>query len=229
MESFSFASYDEAVKLYQEKKYQESLKIIASELITEDDMKPGSINYNQRFLAAHIHWKLGNSQPATSHFNRCMVIKKDSVDPYIDLGLFQIELKKYEEAGATARKGLKIRDSAMLYYIQGVVAVADGNYWRAKDMFEKANSLEPELYISYNSLGIVLLNLKKYSDANTAFTVANALRPRSFEIINNIGISLEKMSKFDDALKYYEQAKTIDPESPVIKKNIARVEQKVRK
>ncbi|TFH40492.1 MAG: hypothetical protein E4G96_07400, partial [Chrysiogenales bacterium] len=55
-----FASYEDALKLYEAERYQESLKLVADQLVTDDDFKPNSSNYNLRFLAAHNHWKLGN-------------------------------------------------------------------------------------------------------------------------------------------------------------------------
>ena len=92
------ASYKEALKLFEEKDYKASLKMIADELETANDTKPDSPNYSLRFLAAHNHWKLGNTRSATDHFTRCMTINKKKADPYIDLALLQVEMKKYAEA-----------------------------------------------------------------------------------------------------------------------------------
>ena len=66
--SNAFAVYDQALALFQENKFQESLNILGQDLIVADDFKPGSPNYKIRFLAAHNHWKLGNEESDSAHF-----------------------------------------------------------------------------------------------------------------------------------------------------------------
>ncbi len=226
MKTILFASYAEALKLYEKGDYKNSLKMIAAELQVANDAKPDSPNYNLRFLAAHNHWKLGNIKSGIDHFTRCMEINKKKVDPYIDLTMLQIEAKKYGEADATARRGLELEKSPLLYYLLGQVSLKRENFWKAKEMFEKANSIDPELYASYNGLGIALMRLKKYSEANTAFSAAHAIKPKSAEILNNIGLSYEKLGKNKEALEYYESAKALDDKNPVVAKNLARLKKK---
>ena len=222
------ASYQEALKLFEQKDYKGSLKMIADELVTSDDTRPGSPNYNLRYLAAHNHWKLGNSKSAMDHFTRCIAIKKDAVDPYIDLALLQIELKKYGDAEASARRGLEVKQSPLLFYILGIISLKRENFWKAKEMFEKANSLHPELYYSYNALGITLMRLKKYSEANTAFSAAYAIRPKSIEIINNLGMSYEKLGKNKEAYDYYKKAVALDEKNSVVASNLDRIKDKLK-
>ncbi|MFC1670383.1 tetratricopeptide repeat protein [Spirochaetota bacterium] len=222
----AYASYEEAVELFQEKKYKESLKIVADELIVAKDLEPDSPNYKLRFLAAHLHWKLGNTDPVLIHFRRCMDIAKDKIEPYVDLALYFIELKKYEDAAKLARRGMKIKDDAMFYYILGKVSLSRSSYWRAKSFFEKANSLNQELYISYHDLGMVLMKLKKYGHANTAFSAAASLNPDSAEVLNNLGLSYEMMGKYREARKYYGEALVLSKDNSVIKQNLDRVKNK---
>lgn len=224
-----FASYDEALKLFKEKKYDESLKKLGDELEVSRDMEAGAPNYKIRFLAAHNHWKLGNREAVISHFKRCMDIQKDTVDPYIDLSLFLAEQGLLNDAETYARKGLTVKDSAMLYYVLGKVSLIRQNYWRAKELFEKANSVDPEIYMSYNGLGIALMKLEKYGDANTAFTVALAIRPDSSEILNNMGLSLEKLGKNKEAYEYYKKANSLDMENKVILANMLRAKKLAEK
>lgn len=221
-----YASYEEAVKLYESKQYQESLKMVADMLVTEDDFKAGSPNYNLRFLAAHNHWKMGNFVPASQHFSRCMDIQKNSVDPYIDLALMQVEQKKYGDADSTARKGLDVKKSSMLYYILGYTSLCRENFWRAKEMFEKAIALDPEQHASYNGLGIALMRLQKFGEANTAFSAAHVIRPRSVEILNNLGMSYEKLGKTKEAIENYTRALAIDEKNAVVSANLQRVKSK---
>jgi len=222
-----YASYKEALQLFEKKEYRSSLNMIADELVIADDFKPESPNYELRFLAAHNHWKLGSTSSAISHFSRCIEIKKADIAAYIDLSLLQLELKKYADADNTARRGLQIQKSSMLYYILGVASMRRGNYWRAKEMLEKANSIDPDLYYSYNALGITLMKLKKYSEANTAFSAANAIKPKSAEIINNLGMSYEKLGKNKEAYEWYQKAASLSTQNSTVTANLDRVRAKL--
>lgn len=223
------AGYDEALNLFQEQRYEESLKVLADNLDVSEDMTEGAPNYKIRFLAAHVHWKLGNVQPVIAHFRRCMEIDASAVEPYIDLSLFLIERKRYSDAEGVLREGLEVEEDAMLFYGLGRIALEQRNYSRAREFFEKSNSINPELYVSYNGLGIALMNLKKYSQAVAAFSVANALRPESAELLNNLAESFEKTGRIEEAYEYISKAYEIDPDNIPIKNNYERIKAKSEK
>ncbi len=220
-----FAAYDKALALFQEKKYQESLNILGQDLIVADDFKPGSPNYKLRFLAAHNHWKLGNEESASAHFRKCMAIDKTKIDPYIDLAILLSEKGKLNTASSVIEDGLNIKEDAMLFWILGRVTYQKENYWRAKELLEKANSLDPEFYFSYNDLGIVLMKLNKFGEANAAFSVALAINPESAEINTNIAQSLVMMGKSNEAEAYAKKALSLAPENEKIKNLIKKIDE----
>lgn len=224
--SSAFAAYDKALALYQENKFQESLAICAEDLIMADDFKPGSSNYKIRYLAAHNHWKLGNAESASIHFRKCMAIDKTKTDPYIDLSMLLIEKRKFSEAGSVIEDGLKIKEDAMLYWLLGKIAIERKDYQRARTLFERANGLDPEFYISYNDLGIALMKLGKYGDANAAFSVAYAINPDSAEINNNMAYSLYKMGKNNEALPYIKKAMELASGNESVKALAQKIENK---
>ncbi len=225
MTANAFASYDQALALYQEKKYQESLKILANDLTLAEDFKPGSPNYKIRFLAAHNHWKLGNEESANAHFRRCMAIDKTKVDPYIDLAIMLTEKGRLKAASSVVEDGLRIKEDPMLFWILGRVAYFRHDYNRAKELLEKANSMDPEFYFSYNDLGAVLMKLNRYGDANAAFSVALAIRPDSPEIYFNLARSLVLMGKYNDAEGYAKKALEFAPENEKIKQLLKKIEE----
>ncbi len=221
-----FASYEEALQLYTQKKYEDSLTQIASELVIEKDFDQKSPNYELRYLAAHNHWKLGNYESAAAHLKRCTEIQKDITDPLIDLAALLIEQKKFREAETYTVRALSIQKEPMAYYLTGKAAYGVGNFWRAKEFYEKAISLDPELYVAYNGLGCSLMKLERYSQANTAFSAALAIAPDSAEVLNNMGLSLEKLGRANDALAYYKKASEYAPDNPVIVANLNRLGEK---
>jgi len=222
---YAFAEYSKALELFNEKKYRESLDILGQDLIVADDYKPGSPNYKIRFLAAHNHWKLGNTESAAAHFRRCMAIDKSNVDPYIDIAIMYVEKGRFNDAISVAEDGLKIKEDPMLLWILGRAYYKKGNYPRAKELLEKANSIDPEFYFSYNDLGIVLMKLKKFGDANAAFTVALAIQPGSAEINYNIAQSLLMLEKNKEALDYAKRALELDPDNESIKNLNKKIEE----
>ena len=222
----AFASYKEALTLYEAKMYNDSLNMIAAELDISKDMDENTPNYDLRFLAAHNHWKLGNIGSAIAHFKRCAEIKKDNPDPMIDLSLLMLDFKRYSDARYFAGKALKIKDSAIPYYVLGQCSLIAGRYNNAKRNFEKAISINPEFGASYNALGMALMRLGKFSEANTAFSAALVFLPDSAEILNNMGMSLERTGKDDKALEYFTKAIEKSPEDSSIQKNLARLKTK---
>lgn len=223
--SSAFATYEQALALFQENKYQESLAILGQDLIVADDFKKDSPNYKIRFLAAHNHWKLGNEDSASAHLRRCMAIDKTKVDPYIDLAIFLTEKGRLNAAASIVEDGLKIKEDPMLFWILGRISYLKKDYPRAKELLEKANSLDPDLYFSYNDLGIVLMKLNKYGDANVAFSVALAINPSSAEINSNIAQSFIMMGKSIDAENYAKKALELAPENENIKNLVKKIEE----
>lgn len=226
MGTAALAAYEKALELFQAKKYKESLNIVAGDLSVERDMEADSPNYRLRYLAAHNHWQLGNHDAAVSHFKRCIEIRKDDTAPFIDISYLLIEMKRYRDAETYLDRAMRIKKEPMIYFLLGEAARGNGNLWKAKELYEKAIAIDPELYISYNGLGIVLMRLGKYTQANTAFSAGLALAPQSPEILNNIGLSLLKIGKTREAYEYLKKAGAANPKNPFIDDNLASVKLK---
>jgi tetratricopeptide (TPR) repeat protein len=219
----ALASYDEALKLFQEKKFRESLDLIASELSVDRDFQQNSPNYALRFLAAHNHWKMGNHEAAIAHFRRCADIQKDLPDPLIDLGLLLIDTGRYREAEPFAQRALALQKNPIAYYVVAKSAYGVGNYWRAKEFFEKAISMDPEFFAAYNGLGMTLMRLGKFTQASTAFAPARAAAPAAAQILKNMGLCFEKIGKRKEALEYYKKAERLSPGNQTIRQNLSRL------
>jgi Flp pilus assembly protein TadD len=216
----AFADYDKALELFNQKKYQESLKVVADSLEVSKDSDPASPNFKLRFLAAQNHRKLGNLQNAILHLQRCSNINPKSADPYIDLAYVSIDMGKYKDALAYAQKAQQLDPkNATAYYLSGMAQYKMGVFWSAKEFFEKANSLDQEMYIAWNALGLTLMQLKKFADANTAFSTALAWSPDTPEILNNLSVSAARMGRIDEAVKYITRAAELAPQNEQIKKN----------
>lgn len=214
------ASYEDALKMYNEGNYQGALTHLASILDVSKDMESGSSNYKIRFLAAHCHWKMKNYTNALAHLKRCSDIESSNVNPLIDIALILIDTNKYGEAETYGRKIITIdKNNSMGYYVLGLSKLKIGNYWGAKEFFEKSTSLDVEQYAAWNGLGKSLMLLNKYMEANTAFSTASALNPQSAEIYSNLAMSYYKLEKNKEAVMYINKALEIEPENEILKNN----------
>ncbi|MGL4369133.1 MAG: tetratricopeptide repeat protein [Spirochaetota bacterium] len=216
----AFADYNQALELFKQAKYQESLTAVAGSLDVAKDNDPASENYQLRFLAAHNHRKLGNTVSAAAHFQKCAEIKPGASEPLIELSFIMIDTGKYKESIAFARKVISLdAKNATGYYLLGLSLYKQGAYWGAKESLEKALALDPEMYTAWNTQGLVLMALKKYPDANTAFSAALAMNPGTAEILNNLAVSYAKLGKTAEAQKAAEKAASLAPANEQIKKN----------
>ena len=215
-----FASYDDALSLFSEGKYQESLKVVAAELDAAQDMNPSSPNYNLRFLAAHNHWKLKNYEGAFSHFSRCRQIKPQAVEPLIDMALVYLQQNKWKEALALGQKIAEMDKTRVeAFYILGKARYGYQNYWGAKEYLEKATSLDFQYYPAWNELGKALLMLKKYSEAEIALSTAYALCPKSEEVMSNLAVAYYRNNKKDKAIDIIKEAQNLASKNEAIAKN----------
>jgi Flp pilus assembly protein TadD len=215
-----FADYNQALDLFKQGKYQDSLKAVADSLDVTKDADPASPNYQLRFLAGHNHRKLGNFSSAIIHFQKCAEIRPNAVEPLLDLAFVLIDAGRFKEASVFAQKAATIDSkNATAFYLLGLSLYKQGVFWGAKEYLEKAVSFDPEMYMAWNTQGLVLMSLKKYPDANTAFSTALAMNPDTVEILNNLAVSYAKMGNIAEAQKTVDKAATLAPANVQVKKN----------
>jgi tetratricopeptide (TPR) repeat protein len=215
-----FADYNQALELYKNGKYQDSLKSVADTLEVAKDNDPKSENYQLRYIASHNHRKLGNTASAIIHLQKCAEIKPKAVEPLIDLAFLMFDTGKFKDATAYGQKIITLDPkNALGYYILGFSSYKQGVFWGAKEYLEKSTSYDPELYIAWNALGLTLMYLKKYPDADTAFATALAMNPDTAEVLNNLAVAELREGKVDQAKKTIAKASSIAPANDKIKKN----------
>ncbi len=215
-----FADYNQALELYKQGKYQDSLKSVADALEVSKDSDPAAPNYQLRYLASNNHRKLGNAVPAIQHLQKCAEIKPKSVDPIIDLAFIMIDTGKYKEASEYGHKVITMDSkNALGFYVLGLSSYKQGAYWGAKEYLEKATAFDPDMYMAWNTLGLTLMYLKKYPDADVAFSTALAMNSDTAEIINNLAVAESRQGKVDQAKNTIAKAAKIAPSNEKIKKN----------
>lgn len=89
---------------------------------------------------------------------------------------------------------------------QADLASAKGDTAKAIDFYRQALVLDPDMYVAWNNLGVILLERGDYLDSVAAFKVASDLSPRDPRPVSNIGLAYQEMGWAKDALTYYDQA-----------------------
>ncbi|MEW6500657.1 MAG: tetratricopeptide repeat protein [Thermodesulfobacteriota bacterium] len=110
---------------------------------------------------------------------------------------------------------------ADLFFLQGSVAVDDGNLYTALEQFRQAIHLNPTRDIYHYNLGHAFTMLGEAQNAISAFQEAIRLNPNQADAFNGIGVILSRLNRNDEALRYFAQALAIDPHLKTVEYNVA--------
>jgi len=109
-------------------------------------------------------------------------------------------------------------DSATQYFNQAQIAISNGQYSQAVDLFDKALaenttmiSQGDTLMYLYKDKAAALADLGRYDDALTTVNAGLVQFRNSTGMWNNKGYILFKLGRYNDAVDAYSQAVTIDP------------------
>ena len=91
-----------------------------------------------------------------------------------------------------------------------------GKLEEAETNFRHAIRLMPELAISYNNLGLVLLELRNYEQAQASYTRAIELNPRLDEAYSNLADVYRKQGLTKETLECISKAVALKPENLLI-------------
>ncbi|MCK5684681.1 tetratricopeptide repeat protein, partial [bacterium] len=180
------------------------------------------------------------------------------VQPFIDIGLIQLDLNNLEEAQLQFEKALKIRpDIADLYYYlakvyekkyQNDIAIEyykkaiekNPDYKKAKeDVIKLLDTLEKQLKSeikmdpsfpdTYMQLGYVYMQKKNYPEAERVLKKAISLNGKSSICYDYLGILYYKSGDLKKAYKNIEKAFQLDSDNPIIYQHYKMLSEKLLK
>ena len=141
---------------------------------------------------------------------------------YFDAGQFAEVLQLCQETLDDYSSA--VADPAILadvFFLQGSVAVEDGNLYTALERFQQAIHLNPTRDIYHYSLGHAFTMLGEAQNAIFAFQEAIRINPKLADAFNGIGVILSRLHRDDEAVRYFEQALAVDPHLKTVEYNIA--------
>ena len=134
--------------------------------------------------------------------------------------------ERYQELEAKSYKHLSeaIRlkpDYAAAYGNLGQLEYRRNNIERAIALYQKANSLNPNLIENRANLGIAYVKTKQLDKALGELGIALQLNPNHLGSLNNLGIVYGSKGDYVNAEKYFKRALAVSPSDPSARKNLA--------
>ena len=80
--------------------------------------------------------------------------------------------------------------------------------------FERAITLDPDLFEAQMNFGEVTISFRGYEDGRKAFARAVELDPKNYDAIIGLGTALRGLGQFPEAKSQYERAKELDGRRP---------------
>ncbi|MEM7182849.1 MAG: hypothetical protein AAF518_18200 [Spirochaetota bacterium] len=183
-------SYQQALKLYQDKAYSES--ILAIRRIIEAEGKSYKIHY----LAGYNYWKLGSLEKARLHLQAAKQFDSSKVDIWLDLVKVYSLQKKYAKALKVNRAAIKtFPDSLPLKLLEASVLARNK---QSSAALKKVEALKAAYSSDYRPLSLearLYFRRKQYDKAEFSMKVAESLAPKHPGIKNNIALIYERMAR----------------------------------
>lgn len=222
--------YNEAVQLFQQGKYEQSLEAIRSVF---DDHKS---SYEFRVLAAANYLEQGDYASAASHLRYCMKDHPGRAEPHALLAAV------FRRSGQPAKSLAHIRDnigkhpdSVQIRWEAALAYIALDRVEPARIHVSKILSVDPNHFRALYLDGV--LYLKAGDLENAEFRLRNAARIGTsdkrlqFGLLNNLGLTLSLLAARTDgarraayieqAREYLEKAAEIRPDDPALKRNLS--------
>jgi tetratricopeptide (TPR) repeat protein len=101
---------------------------------------------------------------------------------------------------------------AFLWFQRGFEAVKRGQDQQARDAFEEAVRLQPDVAVGWYRLGVAYFNLGQDQQARDAYREAIRLKPDDAEAWYGLGLIYSIQGSRSKVMEVYQQLKILDPE-----------------
>ena len=145
---------------------------------------------------------------ALDYYQAALAKKPDDSDIHVKVGITDIAIQHYKEAGKSFERAIKYdRQNAIAYNNLGVIDYLEKKYNQAIKRYRKAIELSPDTASYYNNLGAVYFSKKDLDEATVSYSHALQLDPDVFERTSHMGVQAQMSSPEDRAHFEYVLAK----------------------
>jgi tetratricopeptide (TPR) repeat protein len=163
----------------------------------------------------------GNNDEALKNLRRALAIESDYLAAFNQMALLHYDRGRrgkpaeLDLAEVVCRQAQMLdADYAPIYNTWGLIKVFKGDVISALRYFQKAITLDPDLFEAQMNFGGVTISFRGYEDGRKAFARAVVLEPESYDAYIGLGSALRGLGQFAEAQGQYERAKQIDGGRP---------------
>jgi tetratricopeptide (TPR) repeat protein len=205
-----------AVIYNREKKYQNSIDVLQRALTIHSN-DPDLLGMYGSTLS-----EAGREQQALEPLEKAVKLDPNSTNNIASLAALYDKLKMWNKSDSLYEIALKQDpDNALLLNNYSYSLTDRGiDLEKAKQMVEKALSIDPDNGAYLDTIGWIYYNLGQYKEALSFIQKALNAREDSAEVIEHMGDVYYKLGQPDEARKYWEQAIEKDPQNSELKEKI---------
>mgnify|MGYP001025499954 FL=1 len=104
--------------------------------------------------------------------------------------------------------------------INALTAIKNKNYIEAKNLLEKAISIQPEMFEANHNLAILNFQLGNLDSSILYFEKSKKIKPKFPQIYFNLGLAYDRKKNIDLAIINFKKVNKLDPNNPVVLHNI---------
>jgi tetratricopeptide (TPR) repeat protein len=163
----------------------------------------------------------GQNDEALKNLRRALAIESDYLAAFNQMALLHYDRGRagkpaeLDLAEVVCRQAQMLdADYAPIYNTWGLIKVYKGDVISALRFFQRAITLDPDLFEAQMNFGGVTISFRGYEDGRKAFERAVALEPGSYDAAIGLGTALRGLARFDEAEQQFERAKQIDASRP---------------
>jgi tetratricopeptide (TPR) repeat protein len=163
----------------------------------------------------------GNSDEALKNLRRALAIESDYLAAFNQMALLHYDRGRkgkpaeLDLAEVVCRQAQMLdSDYAPIYNTWGLIKVYKGDVISALRYFQRAITLDPDLFEAQMNFGEVTISFRGYEDGRKAFARAVALEPESYDAVIGLGTALRGLGQFPEAQNQYERAKQLNGGRP---------------
>lgn len=163
----------------------------------------------------------GASEEALKNLRRALAIESDYLSAFNQMALLHYDRGRKGNAAELDLAEVVCRQAQMLdegyapiYNTWGLIKVHKGDVISALRFFQKAITLDPDLFEAQMNFGEVTISFRGYEDGRKAFARAVELQPNNYDAVIGLGTALRGLERFAEAETQYERARQLDSKRP---------------
>lgn len=171
--------------------------------------------------------KMKRYEEAIQYAQNALKKNANNISAYNEIGTVYLEQQNYEKALFILQQAMNRNGGAENALIQsnlGKIYYAEDKTSLAKESFQKAIELDPNLIDAALLLSFIHLDNRAWATAEEVLLNAILLEPNNAAVLNSMGIAKRGLGEIDEAEKLYRQALIFEPNNPEPLLNLAILE-----